>query len=202
MLFRSKLGGFFKFNPTLEIDFNDLPSVITTNASLYPQGFSTRGAVGGMTIAIGDPYFNLPGGAKMFGVYFQDDWKARRNLTLNLGLRWDKDFNLIGTQAQSRNRTYLALKAINHPSTRALPKDDSRDFSPRVGFAWDIGGSGRHVLRGGYGLYYGQTFLNIPLFMIQQINPTIFATAFSIASGDVVPGTGITLSNYRFGIDP
>ncbi len=201
-LWEPKLGGFFEFNPTLEIDFNDLPSVITTNAARYPQGFATRGAVGGMTIAIGDPYFNLPGGAKMFGVYFQDDWKARRNLTLNLGLRWDKDFNLIGTQAQARNRTYLALKTINHPAARALPHDDSRDFSPRVGFAWDTGGNGRHVLRGGYGLYYGQTFLNIPLFMIQQINPTIFATAFSIASGDVVPGTGILLSNWRYGIDP
>ena len=201
-LWEPKLGGFFEFNPTLEIDFNALPSVITTNAALYPQGFSTRGAVGGMTIAIGDPYFNLPGGAKMFGVYFQDDWKARRNLTLNLGMRWDKDFNLIGTQAQSRNRTYLALKAINHLAARALPHDDNRDFSPRVGFAWDMGGNGRHVLRGGYGLYYGQTFLNIPLFMIQQINPTIFATAFSISSGDVVPGTGILLSNWRFGIDP
>ncbi len=201
-LWEPKLGGFFEFNPTLEIDFNALPSVITTNAALYPQGFSTRGAVGGMTIAIGDPYFNLPGGAKMFGVYFQDDWKVRRNLTLNLGMRWDKDFNLIGTQAQSRNRTYLALKAINHLAARSLPHDDNKDFSPRVGFAWDISGKGRHVLRGGYGLYYGQTFLNIPLFMIQQINPTIFATAFSIASGDVVPGTGILLSNWRFGIDP
>lgn len=201
-LWEPKLGGFFEFNPTLEIDFNALPSVITSNTTLFPQGFSTRGAVGGMTIAVGDPYFNLPGGAKMFGVYFQDDWKARRNLTLNLGMRWDKDFNLIGTQAQARNRTYLALKAINHPSASSLPHDDNRDFSPRVGFAWDLGGNGRHVLRGGYGLYYGQTFLNVPLFMIQQINPTIFATAFSIASGDVVPGTGITLSNWRFGVDP
>ena len=193
-----KLGGFFEFNPTLEIDFVNLPSVIVNT----PLKFATPGAVGGMTIAIGDPYFNLPGGAKMFGVYFQDDWKVRRNFTLNLGLRWDKDFNLIGTQAQNRNRTYLALKAINHPVTRTLPQDDGRDFSPRVGFAWDMRGSGRHILRGGYGLYYGQTFLNIPLFMIQQINPTIFATAFSIASGDVVPGTGILLSAWRFGVDP
>jgi hypothetical protein len=38
--------------------------------------------------------------------------------------------------------------------------------------------------------------------MIQQANPTIFTTIFSIASGDVVPGTNILLSNYRFGIDP
>ena len=197
-LWEPKLGGFFEFNPTLEIDFNKLPSAINA----LPAKFATPGLVGGMTIAVGDPYFNLPSGAKMLGLYFQDDWKFRHNLTLNLGLRWDKDFNLIGGTAQPLNRTYLALKAINHPAAARLPQDDNKDFSPRVGFAWDIAGTGKHVLRGGYGLYYGQTFLNIPLFMIQQARPTIFQTAFSIASGDVVPGTGIVLSNWRFGVDP
>ena len=197
-LWEPKLGGFFEFNPVLEIDFVSLPSDILK----LPQGFSTPGIVGGMTATAGDPYFNLPGGAKMLGLYFQDDWRVKPNLTFNLGLRWDKDFNLIGTTAQEKNRTYLALKAINHPAAASLPKDDNLDFSPRVGFAWDIGSKGKHIMRGGYGLYYGQTFLNIPLFMIQQINPTIFVSVFSIASGDLVPGTGIPLSNWRFGIDP
>jgi hypothetical protein len=201
-LYEPKLGGFFKFNSTLEIDFTALPSKILSNPGDFPLGFSSRGAVGGMTIAIGDPYFNLPGGAKMFGVYFQDDWKVTRNVTLNLGGRWDKDFNLIGTQAQGRSRTYLALKAINHLAARSLPKDDSNNFSPRVGFAWDMRGNGRHLLRGGYGLYYGQVFLNVPLFMIQQINPTIFAGVFSLGTNDIVPGTGIVLKDWRFGIDP
>ncbi|HWF89375.1 MAG TPA: carboxypeptidase regulatory-like domain-containing protein [Pyrinomonadaceae bacterium] len=197
-LWEPKLGGFFEFNPTLEIDFVSLPSAILK----LPQGFATPGIVGGMTATAGDPYFNLPGGAKMLGLYFQDDWRVKPNLTFNLGMRWDKDFNLIGTQAQEKSRTYLALKAINHPAAASLPQDDSKDFSPRVGFAWDIGSTGKHILRGGYGLYYGQTFLNIPLFMIQQINPTIFVSVFSIASGDLVPGTGIQLSNWRYGIDP
>src|SRR5258708_13715755 len=115
-------------------------------------------------------------------------------------MRWDKDFNLIGTQAQAKNRTYLALKAINHPAASALPHDDGHDFSPRVGFAWDMRGTGRHILRGGYGLYYGQTFLNVPLVMIQQINPTIFATAFSISRADIVPETGLLPSNQPLSV--
>ena len=39
-------------------------------------------------------------------------------------------------------------------------------------FAYDLTGSGKHMLRFGYGLYYGQIFQNIPLFMEQQANPT------------------------------
>src|SRR2546426_12648395 len=179
-----QLGGFFEFNPTLEIDFLDLPSKITSDRVKYPQGFSTPGAVIGMSNTSGDPNFDLPGGAKMFGLYFQDDWKLRRNFTLNLGLRWDKDFNLIGTNAQTKNRTYVALNAIGSPFAGSLPQDDNRNFSPRIGFAWDVTGSGKHVVRGGYGLYFGQTLLNITLFMVQQIHTILFSVTLSISSAD------------------
>lgn len=204
-----KLGGFFEFNSTLEVDFQDLPSVILSNKSLYPQGFATPGAVVGMSQSIGAPAFDLPGGAKMLGLYFQDDWKATKRLAFNLGVRWDKDYNLMATQAQGKSRTYQLLKAINSPLA-GIPNDYNKAFSPRVGFTYDLTGSGNNIVRGGYGLYVAQTFLNIPLFMIQQTNPTLFATVLSISgsgpgstcSDCTVPGTGIPLSQYRYGVDP
>jgi hypothetical protein len=200
------LGGFFEFNPTPSVTFLDDPTTILSNTAKYPQGFSTPGAVIGMSEAAGNPYFDLS--TQMLGLYFQDDWKISRHLTLNLGLRWDKDFNLVGASAQGGSRTYQELKAIGSPYA-GVPKDDNKDFSPRIGFAWDLTGSGKHIVRGGFGLYYGQIFENIPLFMVQQANPTIFATVLSLSSAgpgdpnaDVVPGTGKQLSQFRYGIDP
>ena len=87
-------GGFFEFSSTLEIDFGADPSTILSDSPPVPTGFATPGAVTGMTQANGDPYFLVA--TKQLGFYGQDDWKTTRRLTLSLGLRWDKDFNMIG----------------------------------------------------------------------------------------------------------
>src|SRR5438309_7589067 len=210
-IYNPRLGGFFESNSTLEVDFKDDPSVILShpmtcgpnkNQDCYPNGFATPGAVIGMSASAGNPYFDMPGGSKQLGLYFQDDWKATSRLTLNLGVRWDKDFNLVGASAIAKSRTYLELLAINSPYA-VLAHDDNHDFSPRVGFAYDLTGHAKHILRGGYGLYYGNIFQNIPLFMIQHANPTIYQGLFSLTSPRaVVPGTGITLRHWRYGVDP
>jgi carboxypeptidase family protein len=198
-------GGFFEFSSTLEVDFAADPSAILGNPGTYPNGFATPGAVTGMTIANGDPRFLVA--TKQLGLYAQDDWKATRRLTLNLGLRWDKDFNMIGLSDVKDSRTYQELVALNSPISNPyvskLPHDDNKDFSPRIGFAYDLTGNSKHVLRGGFGLYFGNVFQNIPLFMEQMSNATVFQQVFTLnAPTDVVPGTSIPLGQWRYGIDP
>lgn len=199
-------GGFFEFSSTLEIDLAVNPSVIVANANnAYPQGFATPGLITGMTIANGNPYFNVA--TKQLGFYGQDDWKVSNRLTLNLGLRWDKDFNMIGGSDIKDSRTYLELVAINSPLSNPyvshIAHDDNKDFSPRVGFAYDVTGRGKHVVRGGFGLYFGNVFQNIPLFMEQMSNPTVFQTVLSLSSpSDPVPGTGKNLGQWQYGVDP
>ena len=197
-------GGFFEFSSTLEIDFGANPSAILADPVNYPNGFASPGAVVGMDIANGNPYFLVA--TKQLGLYAQDDWKATRRLTLNLGVRWDKDYNMIGGSDIQHSRTYLDLRTVNSPISNpyvsSIAKDDNLDFSPRVGFAYDVTGKGSHVVRGGFGLYYGNVFQNIPLFMEQMSNPTVFQTVLSLSSPtDPVPGTGKNLGSWRYGVD-
>jgi outer membrane receptor protein involved in Fe transport len=194
-------GGFFEFNPTLLIRFGADPSAIVANG-----GFATPGLVTEMSIANGNPYFLVA--TKQLGFYGQDNWKVNNRLTLNLGLRWDKDFNMIGGADIKNSRTYQELVALNSPISNPLvskiAKDDNKDFSPRIGFAYDLTGRSKHVIRGGYGLYFGNVFQNIPLFMEQQANATVFQTLFDITDpvNDKVPGTNIPLGQWRYGVDP
>jgi hypothetical protein len=204
------MGGFFEFNPTLELDYNLLPSQILA----LPQGFQTPGLLvggnssgNGMSIAVGDPTFIIKD-AKQLGLYFQDDWKMTHRLTVNLGLRWDKDFDFVGGSDIANSRTFQELQAAApfSPLAASLVRKKATDysfgFSPRVGFAYDLTGHGNHVVRGGFGMYYDNTFQNIPLFMEQQSNATIFQTAFSESNAsDPVPGTGLTLAQWHLG-DP
>jgi hypothetical protein len=202
------MGGFFESNPAPSYTFLADAQTILADPTDYPEGFSTPGLVGTFVeSSLGNSYYTTLNGQKSFGGFFQDDWNKTPRLSLNLGIRWDMDFNFYQQTNIRTSRTHLELQAINSPYA-GIPANDSRGFQPRVGFAYRLDSKGRSVIRGGFGLYFGDTFQNIPIFMAQESNATIFYTAYDLVStgpGDTtapdMPGSTIPLSQWRFGVD-
>ena len=119
--------------------------------------------------------------------YAQDDWRIRPNLTLNLGLRWEYDTDLLGndsahgpcpslTVQPSQPCVWLANVLNLHHNT------DKKSFGPRVGFAYDPLGRGKTVLRGGYGIYYDRIILEAPSLERVQDNRALTVSQFAGSS--------------------
>lgn len=84
------------------------------------------------------------------GLYMQDSWRIRRNVTFNLGLRWD----YFGVLSEMKGRLSTYDPASGLRLVDPLYDKDWNNFSPRVSFAWDINGKSKTVVRGGIGVFY------------------------------------------------
>lgn len=90
--------------------------------------------------------------------YFQDDWRVARNLTVNLGMRYEYFAPFTDARGQMLNLDYSALPAaprLTHVSTATLP--DRNNFAPRAGLAWTpatLWPGRKMVVRAGYGIYF------------------------------------------------
>ena len=102
------------------------------------------------------------------GLYFQDSFHLLPRVTLNYGIRWD-NFGVI-TEKNNLFSNFLVssfdaatntgVGAMAQVGTSALPRlyePDYKNFSPRASIAWDVFGSGKTVLRSGFGLFYDAT---------------------------------------------
>ncbi len=114
---------------------------------------------------------------KYAGIFAQDSWQARSNLTLNYGLRWDRlppwreKYNQLQTFVLGQQSAVYpgAPRGMVFPGDRGVPSTLTptkwADFSPRLGFAYSpsrsngwanriFGGAGKSSIRAGYGIFY------------------------------------------------
>ncbi len=89
----------------------------------------------------------------IFGAYIQDDWRWKPNLTLNLGLRYEMTSMLTETDGKLSNLRDLASGTphLGDPFFQSNPT--TKNFEPRIGFAWDPLRNGKLAVRGGIGLF-------------------------------------------------
>lgn len=101
--------------------------------------------------------------------FVQDDWKVSRNLTLNLGLRWELDTPIYDVnqrmngfaidQINPVSNTPGVVKFMGQDGWPSKPyRTDLNNFGPRAGLAYKLFGSETTVLRAGYGAYFAHPF--------------------------------------------
>ena len=147
------------------------------------------------SVQVGDPKRQIHDWA--YGLFAQDDWRVRRNLTINYGVRYE--FNSVIKEAHNRLANFdptsptgliqVGVNGVSRPYN-----SDPWDFAPRLGFAWDVTGKGSTVVRGGAGLMYEIVNWESFLAFNNSYGLTNIPTG-AIISGTTTAGGTITAGN-------
>jgi hypothetical protein len=151
-----------------EFDYQNSPNVFLPNTSGTFAFSGINYALAGVAteqLANGNP--NIPFKEPDWALYFQDDWKFNKNLTINLGLRWEyftQSINLLHDASVARqtgpNPIWLTTLPLNLTTFPEIPQN-YKNFGPRVGFAYNVPFVSGMVVRGGFAINYDPAFYNI-----------------------------------------
>jgi len=151
------------------------------------------------TVEAGNPTLQLHNWA--YAGFFQDDFRATKNLTINFGVRYE--FSSVPQEAHNLLGNFdpnVGLVQVGHQIS-SLWNPDHKNFGPRAGFAWDISGNGRTVVRGGGGLIYETVNWQSFVAFNNAFGPGSVPTGAPIdAAGDTSGGTittgNVTVKNF------
>jgi hypothetical protein len=151
------------------------------------------GAPTNATLLIGDPTRQIHSWG--FAGFAQDDWRVTKNLTVNIGLRYELNtvikeaHNLLGNFDPTKGLVQVGQNGLSGPYN-----GDHTNFAPRFGFAWDMTGNGRTVVRGGGGIMYET--LNWESFL--ALNNSLGLATVPTGANGVSPGGGTIATGVAF----
>src|SRR6185437_10494594 len=127
--------------------------------------------------------------------YAQDDWRVRRGLTINTGLRYE--YNTVITESHGRLANFDVPTQTFIPASKGAYLPDHNNFGPRLGFSWDPFGKGKTVIRGFGGIFYLPMLVgslnslssNIPAYAGETINAFQAPLAYPEPNPPLIPGT-------------
>ena len=160
-----------------------------------------------VAVAKGNP--SIPFKENDFGLYLQDDWQVRPDLTLNLGLRWEffgQPINYFHSQSVATQT------GPDHLWSTALPLSETtvpaianyyKNFEPRIGFAYNPAFNKKLVVRGAYAINVDPEFQNIGL-NIAGSAPSVNLGALTCNAGTVncIPTGGATFVTVQQQLAP
>jgi hypothetical protein len=153
-------------------------------------------------IGVGDrdqpPPYNLDNAKtnERLHFYAQDTWKVRPSFTLNYGLGWEFESNVL-----NYDESRPALLAPLYGSNLGAPGKQYKNFEPALGFAWNVGKSNKTVIRGGAGIFYDTELLWWRLGERASLGPDgrqFIGNAAVFNPGPSFPGipTGASFANF------
>ena len=151
------------------------------------------------SVEVGDPSLQLHNW--QYAGFLQDDWRITKNLTLNFGVRYE--FSTVPQEAHNRLGNFdpnVGLVQVGHQIS-SLYNPDHKNFGPRAGFAWDILGNGRTVVRGGGGLIYETVNWQSFIAFNNAFGPGSVPTGWTIngtanTSGGTIDTGNVTTKNF------